>query len=244
MRNYTKHRKGLRKKQTRRLTGGFLPFFGKRKSADPMAAVNDTPDIGNIDSHESAITKKLQAADQALVAAQAAQQRLQQEQVNTGKCASKVKEVIKNKSIRAQQHIFDIKKDLPQLDDQLSKLNAQLSKLNDQKEEADKAFVEANKTLSAVNASAGSEFKKCLENPDNYQSPPIPNIEPTRGLPTPEDPTQRSRSERIDFYLVFKPLNPHRQLLLLAVKNATAKVKNIIKKVKNIPNHVVINNIY
>ena len=159
-----------------------------------MAAVNDTPDIGNIDSHESAITKKLQAADQALVAAQAAQQRLQQEQVNTGKCASKVKEVIKNKSIRAQQHIFDIKKDLPQLDDQLSKLNAQLSKLNDQKKEADKAFVEANKTLSAVNASAGSEFKKCLENPDNYQSPPIPNIEPTRGLPTPEDPTQRSRS--------------------------------------------------
>ena len=58
-----------------------------------------------------------------------------------------------------------------------------------------KAFAEANKTLSAVNASAGPEFKKCIENPDNYQSPPITSIQDPALGTTPEDPNQLGRAQ-------------------------------------------------
>ena len=190
MPRYSK-RKGRQRKQTRRLRGGLLGLnfgFGKKNAA--AAAVDGDPDIGDIDSHESAVSKKVQAADAALVAARESQQRLQQEQINTGKCASKVKEVIKKKSARSRAHVSDIKKEVDQLDNQLTKLNAQ-------KKETDKAFAEANKTLSAVNASAGPEFKKCLQEPDNYNLA-IPNVDPAEGVNPPHQGPNVREGEQLD----------------------------------------------
>ena len=175
MRNYTKHRKGSRGKRTRRLRGGMLGMFGNKSSASAAPA---KPNVSDIDSHEKGVADKLKAADAALAAAQQAQQRLQKEQANTAKCASKVKDIIQKKSASAQGRVSDIKKEVDKLTDQLTKLNAQ-------KKETDIAFNEANKALNAVNASSKQEFQKCLEDPDKYNLS-IPNIEPTKGVSTPE----------------------------------------------------------